>query len=309
MQIADIQSPSNILSVALATAGEGGEYFAQCQQEMKQCGNDASAAVFETLADSERARRKMLLNWVDAEGVAAVESASPLDWQDPNVRDTYDAAAVDPIRSTPYRVLAMFAHRADSSFRFYSYVAAYSTDAGVREYAEILAEEELERGSLARKQRRAAWHAEKAQFPGRPELRSDTVGSLADLVCISTSLERCVGAGLSNLATHNPALKPVALACTEAINDIKFLARAAGPPSELAAVEAGAIDEFFDGHRQASSDPSSLLLRLYSDLDRCFVYYDALVNYTDDEAIMLQAQQFAYSAMARIDLLHEAVLE
>lgn len=309
MQITGIQSPSDILSVALATASEGSEYFAQVQYEMKLCANHPSAALFETLALSERERRQMLLGWADAEGVAANDGMPSLDWQDPNVRDTYDAASVDPIRSTPYRVLAMFAHRADNGFRFYSYVAAYSTDAGVREYAEILAEEELERGSQARKQRRSAWHAEKMQFPGRPELQPDAVDSLADLLCVSSSLERCVTTRLGELAPQQPALKPVSIACAEALSDIQTLAVAAGPFSEMAAAEAETIDEFFAATGRSGSDTTLMLLPLYSDLDRCFVYYDALVNCAEDEAIMLQAQQFSFSAMARIDLLHEAVLE
>ncbi len=309
MQISGIQSPSDLLSVALATAGEGSEYFTQCQHEMKLCANQPSAAVFETLAVSERERSQTLRRWADAEGVIGVEGLPPLDWQDPNVRDTYGAAAVDPIRSTPYRVFAMYAHRADSSFRFYSYVAAYSTDAGVREYAEILAEEELERGSQARKQRRAAWHAEKTQFPGRPELHPDAVDTLADLLCVSSSLERCVTTRLDDLKVQHPALKPVAIACTEALGDIQTLTGAAGPCSEMAAAEAQSIEEFSTAAGQADSDAPTMLLYLYRDLDRCFVYYDALVNCAEDEAIMLQAQQFSFSAMARIDLLHEAVLE
>jgi len=307
MQSTDIQSPSDLLSIALATASEGSKYFSHCQQEMSLCANEASAGVFAALSKSEQERRQTLLNWAEAEGLNTNEGASALNWQDPNVGDTYDTAAVDPIRSTPYRVLAMFANRADTGFRFYSYVAAYSDDEAIREYAEILAEEELERACVARKHRRVAWHAQRELLLSRPELQPDTVDSLSDLLCVSAALERCVCVGLGKLTAHSPALIQVLDACNEALNDIKALASSAGSYCEIAGEEAEAIAQYCQV--RPTGDVSAMRLQLYGDLDRCFVYYDALVNCADDEAIMLQAQQFAFSAMARIDLLHEAILE
>ena len=308
MQISDIHSPSDLLSVALATAEEGDNYFACCQAEMSLCENAPSAAVFKALVESERERQRMLRNWAEAENLMATEGMSPLKWRDPNVADTYDAAAVDPIRSTPYRVLAMSAHRAEHSFRFYTYVAAYSNEVATREYAEILAGEELERATQARTQRRASWHAERAQLPQQPELNPANVASLADLLCVATSLEHCAGIGLSHLIAHYPALSHVVLASTGTLDDIRSLAGAAGVCSEDVAAEALAIDEFCQARSHSGGEAATLLLPLYADLDRCFSYYDALVSCTDDEAIMLQAQQFAFSAMARIDLVQEAVL-
>jgi hypothetical protein len=307
MQIEDIQSSADLLSIALVTAGDRSLYFTDCADEMKQCGNTPAAASFKALAASEQGRQQMVSDWAEAEGLVLAAGASPLDWQDPNVRGTYDVAAVDPIRSTPYKVLAMFAHRADTDFRFYSYVAAYTGDAAICEYAEILAEEELERASGARAQRRAAWHEERAQHPARPELRPNGVSSLADLFCVASSLERRVNTGVNALLNDYPAVTSVAASCAAVVGEIQALADSAGSCSEVAAAEAAAVDTLFETHGQA--DGLGPLLQLYSDMDRCFVYYDALVDCTEDEAIMLQAQQFAFSAMARIDLLHEAVLE
>ena len=307
MQAKDIQSSADLLSIALATAGAHSLYFTQCAQEASQCDNQPSAAVFDTLAAFEQQRQQMLRSWAEAEGLVLAAGTPPLDWQDPNVADTYDVAAVDPIRSTPYKVLAMFVHRADKGFRFYSYVAAYTSDAAIGEYAEILAEEELGRASWARQQRRAAWHEERAQHPGRPELHPAGVSSLADLLCVASSLERCVSIGVNALLADYPSFASVAASCAEALGEIQSLAAHAGSCSEVAAAEAAAIDTFFD--TQGHADGSGPLLQLYSNLDRCFAYYDALVHCTDDESVMLQAQQFALSAMARIDLLHQAVLE
>ena len=307
MQTKDIQSSADLLSIALATAGEHSLYFTHCAEETSQCDNQPSAAVFNTLAAFEQERQQMLRNWAEAEGLVLAAGTSPLDWQDPNVADTHDVAAVDPIRSTPYKVLAMFAHRADKGFRFYSYVAAYTSDAAIGDYAEILAEEELGRASWARQQRRAAWHEERAQHPGRPELHPASVCSHADLLCVASSLERCVSIGVNALLAKFPSFTSVAASCAEALGEIQALADHAGSCSEVAAAEASAIDTFFDTHGHA--DGSGPLLQLYSNLDRCFAYYDALVHRTDDESIMLQAQELAFSAMVRIDLLHEAVLE
>jgi hypothetical protein len=307
MQLQDIQSSAGLLSIALVTAVDRSLYFTHCADEMKQCGNTPAAALFKALAASEQGRQKMVSDWAEAEGLVLAAGASPLDWQDPNVRGTYDVAAIDPIRSTPYKVLAMFAHRADTDFRFYSYVAAYTGDAAMCDYAERLAEEELERASGARAQRRAAWHEERAQHPTRPELHPTGVGSLADLFCVASSLEHGVNAGVNALLNDYPALTSVVASCAKVVGEIRALAGSAGSCSEVAAAEAAAVDTFFETHGQA--DGSGTLLHLYSNLDRCFVYYDALVNCTEDEVIMLQAQQFALSAMTRIDLLHEAVLE
>jgi len=268
-----------------------------------------SAEIFAALAESEQERQQMLHAWAEAEGLALGAEVDPLDWQDPNVKDTYDAAAVDPIRSTPYRVLAMFAHSAERGFRYYSYVAAYTSDAAIREYAEILAEEELERAAQARKKRRVAWHAQRAQNPGWPVLHPVDVGSLADLFCVAAALEQRVCRSLKILDEEYRAFKTLALASEESLSEIRALARSCAVGSEMAAAEAEAIANSFDALGQTASPTPGSLLQLYSDIDRCFTYYDALVNCAEDEAIMLQAQQFAFSAMARIDLLHEAVLE
>ena len=52
-------------------------------------------------------------------------------------------------------------------------------------------------------------------------------------------------------------------------------------------------------------DRAGLLRRLYTDSDRCFMFYDAIVMRSKDEAVMLRAQHLTRSAMGRLDLLRE----
>ncbi len=304
-----IQTSAELLSTVLVTAQEAARYFADCSDEMREHSNEPCALIFEQISTTERDREQLIMSWVESEGLQLSPHAIPLSWQDPNVRDEYDAAALDPIRSTPYRVLALVVHNADRAFRFFAHVAAYAEDSGLREYAEILAGEELQRAAQFRSLRRRAWHAEQDRHRNRPKIDPAAVDSTADLFNISASLERCVLASVKSLLEVYPGLSTVVSYSESILEGIEFQARSSDSTCTQAAIQdVDSIEVYCKDLVHSGADNTALLHRLYSDCDRCFMYYDALVTRTMNEAVMLQAQKLAASAMARIDILRDAVV-
>jgi len=309
MDKTEIQTSAELFSTVLMTVREAARYFAHCSGEMREHRNEACASIFEQISTTEREREKQIVSWAESEGLHLSPDAMPLDWQDPNVRSEYDAAALDPIRSTPYRVLALVAHNADRAFRFFAHVAAYAEDSDLSEYAEILAQEELERVAQFRSLRRRAWHAEQDRHRNRPKLDPGAVDSTADLFNISASLERCVLASVKALLEIYPALSGVVSYSETILKGVERQARSSGESCTQAAIrDVDSIEVYCKDLGQNGADNAALLQRLYCDCDRCFMYYDALVTRTMNEAVMLQAQKLAASAMARIDMLRDAVV-
>ena len=309
MDKTEIQTSAELLSTVLMAVREAAQYFSACSGEMREHRNEACASIFEQISTTEREREKQIVSWAESEGLQLSTDAMPLDWQDPNVRNEYDAAALDPIRSTPYRVLALVAHDADRAFRFFTHVAAYAEDGGLREYAEILAQEELERVAQFRSLRRRAWHAEQDRHRNRPKIDPGAIESTADLFNVAASLERCVLASVKALLELYPALSDVVSYSETILEGIEPQARSSDSFCTQAAIrDVDLIEVYCKDLSQNGADDAALLQRLYSDCDRCFMYYDALVTRTMNETVMLQAQQLAASAMARIDMLRDAVV-
>jgi hypothetical protein len=309
MDKTEIQTSAELFSTVLITVREAARYFAHCSGEMREHRNEACASIFEQISTTEREREKQIVSWAESEGLRLSHDATPLDWQDPNVRNEYDVAALDPIRSTPYRVLALVAHNADRAFRFFAHVAAYAEDDSMSEYAEILAQEELQRAAQFRSLRRRAWHAERDRHRNRPKIEPGTVASTADLFNISASLERCVLTSVKSLLETYPALSGVVSYSEAVLKGVEPQARSSEASRTQAAIrDVDSIEVYCKDLSQNDADDAALLQRLYSDCDCCFMYYDALVTRTMNEAVMLQAQQLAASAMARIDMLRDAVV-
>jgi rubrerythrin len=307
MQRINIQSVAQLLSVARLAAQEAAQNYAHLASAMRDYASESCAATFDQMAEREIEHEKLIVAWTKAEGIPLDPDVTSIDWEDPNVGTEYDAAARDPIRSTPYRVLSYVAHNEEHAFRFFSHVAANTDDETVREYAEVLAQEELGHAAWVRSMRRRAWHAERLAHPDEPVIKPGVVESMADFLAITASLERCVRANLAALLSDYPQMEQI-LAHSEIIRGhIEALAKDSdtGPHTVFSSIDAiqtyGKTIEGLTGNREG------LLRRLYSDSDRCAMYYDALVRSTREEAIMLQAQRFSISALERIELLREAM--
>ncbi|RLA43516.1 MAG: hypothetical protein DRR04_10020 [Gammaproteobacteria bacterium] len=305
MQKINIQSIAQLLSVARRASQEAARQYTNLADDMRDYDSDSSAVTFDRLAGLETEHEQLILAWAKTENIRLDPDIMPAQWEDPNVGAEYDIPAKDPIRSTPYRVLAYAAHNEEHSFRFFTHVAANTEDDTVREYAEVLAQEELGHAAVVKSMRRRAWHAACLAHPEEPGIKPDTVESMVDFLAIAASLERCVRANLAALLDDYPRLDQV-LAHSENIRrDIEALGKSYDSSSDSTADTIDSIEAYGGTIKALSGDKEGLLRRLYSDSDRCSMYYDTLVTSTRDEAVMLQAQSLTTSALERIDLLRE----
>jgi len=269
---------------------------------MRDYDNGLSAAIFERMAKLEIEREQLILAWADAEKVLLDPHVAPIHWEDPNVGTQYDAAARDPIRSTPYRVLAYVVHREEHAFRFFTHVAAGAGDTTVREYAEILAQEELGHASMARSMRRQAWRDERLDKLGLSAIKPRPDISMVDFLAMSAGLERRVHDNLLALLEHYPQLEQVLTQSRSTLSSVETLAEKQDA-SSAAAIDS--LDDYGRDIEALTGDPKGLLRHLYTASDRCSMYYDALVTSSRDEAVMLQAQRLTTSALERLSLLRE----
>jgi len=300
-----VQSSAELFSVAQLLAREAAYRYTDLAREMRAYGNEASASIFDQISAVELQREELIVEWAKVEGIHLLSDFDSIEWVDPGVGTDYDAAAQDPIRSTPYRVLAFMVHNAERAFRLFTHLAASTTDDMINEYAEILAQEELDRVALVRSMRRRAWHAERKAHPEDPDIEPAAVESMADLLATSASLERCVLANLAALLEDYPQLQQLIGHSEEAISEIDELAGASVASGEAAGSNIEAIEAYGMSIAKLAGDSEELLRRLYTDSDRCFMFYDAIVMHSEDEAVMLRGQHLAVAALERLDLLRE----
>ncbi len=305
MERIKIQSSAELLSVTLRAAREAAQRYTDFAREMRAYGNEESALIFEQMTAVEFEREQVIVEWAKVEGIRLHTDIESIHWVDPGVGTQYDAAAQDPIRSTPYRVLALVVHSAERAFRLFTHIAACAADDMVSEYAEILAQEELDRAVLVRSMRRRAWHSERKEHPEDPNVEPGVVESLGDLWATSASLERCVLANLSALLEDCPQLQALIAHSEEILTEMEALAGTSAISGVAAASNIEAIDAYGKNITRLAGDREGLLRRLYTDSDRCFIFYDALVMRSEDEAVMLLAQRLANAARERLDLLRE----
>jgi hypothetical protein len=196
-------------------------------------------------------------------------------------------------------------HREEHAFRFFTHVAAGAGDTTVREYAEILAQEELGHASMARSMRRQAWRDERLDKLGLSVIKPRPDISMVDFLAMSAGLERRVHDNLLALLEHYPQLEQVLTQSRSILSSVETLAKKQDA-SSAAAIES--LDDYGRDIEALTGDPKGLLRHLYTASDRCSMYYDALVTSSRDEAVMLQAQRLTTSALERLSLLREIMV-
>jgi rubrerythrin len=307
MERTTIQSPTDLLTVAISAAREAASGYTVAAQEMRAYGNDASASVFDEMAAIEAEREQLVRDWAEGEGIEPDAAIGAIHWADPGAVLEYDEAASNPIRSTAYRVLAFVVHNAERAFQFYTHVAASGTDETVCDYAEILAQEELEHATRMRAKRRHAWHTERNTHTGDPDVDPAFVVSLGDFQATSASLERCVYNNLIALQKYYPQFQPLIDQSEQLLGKLDAGLQSSAVSGEAAVSNIELIEAYSSTIERLGDDKNALLRRLYSDSDRCFMFYDAVVSRSQDEVVMLQAQSFNSFALQRLDMLRESM--
>jgi rubrerythrin len=259
----------------------------------------------------EQEHECLLLEWMAQESIAENPAIGPISWSDPQVSTTYDDDASNPHRSTPYKALAFAAHNEEIAFRFYTHVAADSDNEIVRKYAEILAREELGHAALLRAERRRAFHAERNTSLAEPVLDPRAIHNEADLLAVAIHVDRCLADTMSMITADSPQLAALAREAQQQLSDNeKTLGSLALNNRELPgkdiAMNLEQIESYNARMEEKSNSLDSNMKRLSLYCDRSFYFYDAIVDNTADESIMLAAQKLTSSALDRIGVLQQA---
>jgi len=301
----DVQTASDLMSIALYAEQEAIRRYVRLAEAMRSYGNQEAASLFERMVEEEQEHERLIEEWAKLEGIQLRTDIGPVKWEDPQVPTDYDSDAVDPAHSTPYRALAFAVHNEERAFHFYTHVAATADDETVREYAETLAREELGHAALLRAMRRRAWRSEREAGREEPHIEPANIRTLADLLAVASSAERCLADNLAALADSHPELNNVSKAARVVLADIEARQNTSDNPGEDAARAVESIENYKIKTASISNDPDALLQRLRSDSDRCFAFYDTVVTQAEDEAVMLAAQKLSESALERIGLLRD----
>ena len=307
-----VKTTSDLMSIALQAEREAIRRYSQLSVETRAAGNESAAALFDRMVIEEQEHERLLLEWMARESIAENPAIGPISWSDPQVATTYDDDARNPHRSTPYKALAFAVHNEEIAFRFYTHVAADSDNEAVRKTAEILAREELGHAALLRAERRRAYHAERNTGLTEPVLDPRAIHNEADLLTVAIHIDRCLADTMSMITADSPQLAALAREAQRQISDNEnTLDSLALNNRDLPGKEISMkLEQLESYNAQMEGKPDSLdanLQRLSFYCDRSFAFYDAIVESTADESIMLAAQKLTSSALDRIGVLQQAL--
>jgi rubrerythrin len=306
-----VKTTGDLMSIALQAEREAIRRYSQLSTRMREAGNASAAALFDRMIIEEQEHERLLLEWMARESIDENPDIGPISWSDPQVSTTYDDEARNPHRSTPYKALAFAVHNEEIAFRFYTHVAAESDNEVVCKYAEILAREELGHAALLRAERRRAYHAERNTGSLEPVLDPRAIHNEADLLAAAIHIDRCLADTMGMITTDSPQLLALARETRQQVSDnenaLGSLAQNSNQlPGEDICTKLEQLESYAAQMEKKSNSPDSNLQQLSFLFDRSFAFYDAIVESTVDESIMLAAQKLTASTLDRIGVLQQA---
>ena len=304
----NVKTTSDLMSIALQAEREAIRRYSQLAVKMREGDNESAAALFDRMVIEEQEHERLLLEWMAQEAIEENTEIAPVKWRDPQVSTVYDDDARDPGHSTPYRALAFAVHNEEIAFRFYTHVAAESENMTVRKYAEVLAREELGHAALLRAERRRAYHAERENSMVEPRLNPKAVHNEADLLAAAIHIDQYLADAMNRVAENSAEIDSLAretrlqISSNEnALYDEAMKNKT--PPGEEITSNLEQITLYNAQMEKNANTPQSRLQRLCACCDRSFAFYDAIVETTADEKVMLTAQKLTSSALDRIGVL------
>ena len=155
-----LHSLDELFALANAMEREAANKYNELSTAMLHQGNRDLAAVFAELAAAEREHVDSVARWSQAR-LGKLPNPDLVRWQAPETFDLEMTREIKESRSiTPYRALAMAVQNEERAFAFWSYMAAFADDPGVKTAAEAMAREELGHVGTLRKARRLAYRRE-----------------------------------------------------------------------------------------------------------------------------------------------------
>ena len=304
-----VKTTSDLMSIALQAEREAIRRYSELARSMREGNNDFASDLFERMVIEEREHERLLLEWMAQENISENANIGPISWRDPQISTTYNDEARDPYYSTPYRALAFAVHNEEIAFRFYTHVAADSDNKAVRQYAEILAREELGHAALLRAERRRAYHAEREASTAEPRLEPRAIAHKADLLAAAIHIDRRLADDLALLAADTPELVALEQQTRQQLNENEHALEAEirlhkTSPGDAINLNLQQLDLYI-AKLATTGSQVACVQRLCACADRSFAFYDTVVASAKDEAIMLTAQALATAALDRISVLKQ----
>ena len=297
------------MSIALQAEREAIRRYSQLAISMREGNNESAAALFERMVIEEEEHERLLNEWMSQEGIEENPQIGPVRWSDPHVSTTYNDEAHDPFYSSPYKALAFAVHNEEIAFRFYTHVAANSENKTVRQYAEVLAKEELGHAALLRAERRYAYHAEREANDSEPRLDPKTIHNEADLLAAAVHIDRYIAEQMQAFTATTPEINALAKETQKQISSNELALENKTSPNAEITKNLEQLTLYYSNMKEGDDNADLNLQRLWSCCDRSFAFYDAIVETATDEAVMLMAQKLTSSALDRIGVLKEILEE
>lgn len=308
---ANVKTTQDLLSIALQAEREAIRRYTELCENMQSANNQSAAGLFKRLIAEEEEHETLLLAWMAKNNIQENANIAAVKWQDPNIPTTYNDEARDPSYSSPYRALAFAVHNEEIAFRFYTHVAANAKTAEIREYAETLAREELGHAALLRAERRRAYHDEKDSML-EPRINPENIHTTADLLMAATTFEKLI-LELKNKNAYelNPLdvlynkLLQALNRHNDSLSNINF--QGTVEVSEKLKNNLQQLQAFNQSVSQNLLTADLLIRRMLAYCDHAFSFYDSVVETTEDESVMLIAQELSADALDSIDILRPLV--
>lgn len=306
----DVKTASDLMSIALQAEREAIRRYSALADAMSKGNNQSAAALFERMVIEEQEHEHLLIEWMAQENISENSNIGPIVWKDPNISTTYNDEAHDPYYSSPYRALAFAVHNEEIAFSFYTHVAANSENPAVRKYAETLAREELGHASLLRAERRRAYHQEHEANIIEPRLEPTAIKNETDLLAAAISIDEYLMTQMETIAETIPEIKSLANETKQQIASNqtalnKNITKNHTLPNEDITRNIEQTKLFRANMKPKLDEHNMELQRLWSCSDRSFSFYDAVINTTDNETVMLTAQALCTLALNRVGTLKQ----
>ncbi len=249
--------------------------------------NPEIAALFSRLADEERAHEDNVVQLakqasVDLTNVAISEQA---------VTSEISKNA-EQLKETLYEILAAAVQREERAFDIYSQIAATSNNDEVRQYAEILAKEELGHAALLRAMRRRVYDEHKAQT--RKLSGPDKVNSFEEFLITAYILEITLAKYIENISESGVVVETAREHSEFVINQILVDLKKR--------TDVKTIDQLSNNNTLTDA-PIIGLDTLISEYESIYEYYDSFILMTKNEEIMNKALFLASETLTHLILL------
>ena len=158
----ELASLDQLLAIARAMERQAIEGYEALSRRMSTMGRPDLAAVFDSLVVEETGHLSKVDEWQQTSGRDGIDIAATA--PDELFQDE-GAATVAPELMSAYRAFSTAVRNEERAFDFWTYVSAHAKSDAIKEAAERMAREELGHISTLRKERRKAFHTERAGSP------------------------------------------------------------------------------------------------------------------------------------------------